>query len=162
MIISNKKSNAVKTFKKLFNSNVIFVLVAITVIATTSIVGVVYATQTIGEDLIVNGNVGIGVESPSAKLEVNGQSILGTRGGGNHLIINDIQGAKWALGTGNYGLSFSKQANDGSSYEKKVYFSSQGNVGIGTTKPQEALDVKGNFKLTGNILSDGEICIGKC
>ena len=37
-----------------------------------------------------------------------------------------------------------------------------GNVGIGTTGPTEQLDVGGNIKLSGNILSDGDICIGTC
>ena len=36
-----------------------------------------------------------------------------------------------------------------------------GNVGIGTS-PTEALDVAGNIRLTGNILSPGDICIGAC
>jgi len=45
------------------------------------------------------------------------------------------------------------------------YFSiltSNGNVGIGDTTPQEKLDVKGNIRLTGNIVSPNDICIGKC
>jgi hypothetical protein len=36
------------------------------------------------------------------------------------------------------------------------------NVGIGTTTPSQALDVQGNIHLTGNIVSDGDICIGTC
>ena len=35
-----------------------------------------------------------------------------------------------------------------------------GNVGIGTRTPSEILEVNGNIKLSGNITSDGEICIG--
>ncbi|MDO8620284.1 MAG: hypothetical protein Q7R64_02970 [bacterium] len=37
-----------------------------------------------------------------------------------------------------------------------------GKVGIGTTTPTEALDVAGNIKLTGSLVSDGDICIGVC
>lgn len=37
-----------------------------------------------------------------------------------------------------------------------------GNVGIGTTSPTEKLQVNGNIKLSGSILSDGDICIGNC
>jgi len=37
---------------------------------------------------------------------------------------------------------------------------SNGNVGVGTSVPAEKLHVNGNLKLNGNIVSDGEICIG--
>ena len=40
--------------------------------------------------------------------------------------------------------------------------SSNGNVGIGTTTPTEALHVAGNIRLTGNVVSTGDICIGTC
>jgi len=36
-----------------------------------------------------------------------------------------------------------------------------GNVGIGTS-PSEKLDVDGNIRLTGNIVSPNDICIGNC
>ena len=39
---------------------------------------------------------------------------------------------------------------------------STGNVGIGLQNPSEQLDVNGNIKLSGNILSNGDICIGTC
>ena len=35
-------------------------------------------------------------------------------------------------------------------------------VGVGTKTPTEKLEVAGNIKLSGNILSDGDICIGNC
>ncbi|WP_205097947.1 hypothetical protein [Candidatus Nitrosotenuis uzonensis] len=38
----------------------------------------------------------------------------------------------------------------------------EGKVGIGNTAPTQALDVTGNIKLTGNIVSNGDICIGNC
>jgi hypothetical protein len=37
-----------------------------------------------------------------------------------------------------------------------------GNVGIGHSSPTEKLDVNGNIKLSGNIKSNGDICIGAC
>ena len=37
-----------------------------------------------------------------------------------------------------------------------------GNVGIGTTTPSQKLEIEGNLKLSGNILSDGDICLGSC
>jgi hypothetical protein len=37
-----------------------------------------------------------------------------------------------------------------------------GNVAIGHANPTEELDVNGDIKLSGNILSNGDICIGTC
>lgn len=37
-----------------------------------------------------------------------------------------------------------------------------GYVGLGTTAPSERLQVEGNIKLSGNLVSDGDICIGQC
>ena len=37
-----------------------------------------------------------------------------------------------------------------------------GFVGIGTTNPIALLDVEGNIRLTGNIVSPNDICIGNC
>ncbi len=41
-----------------------------------------------------------------------------------------------------------------------MYSNNSGNVGIGTQTPDEKLEVAGNIKLNGNIVSDGDICIG--
>jgi hypothetical protein len=45
---------------------------------------------------------------------------------------------------------------------ERVRIDSVGNVGIGTTTPSEKLTVSGNIKLSGNLTSDGDICIGMC
>jgi len=37
-----------------------------------------------------------------------------------------------------------------------------GNIGIGTINPTELLDVNGNLRVRGNIVSTGDICIGNC
>jgi len=39
---------------------------------------------------------------------------------------------------------------------------SDGNVGIGKQNPIEQLDVNGNIRLNGNIVSPNDICIGNC
>jgi len=39
---------------------------------------------------------------------------------------------------------------------------SDGNVGFGTSTPDEKVVIVGNVKINGNILSDGDICIGNC
>lgn len=43
-----------------------------------------------------------------------------------------------------------------------VTASANGNFGIGTTSPVQKLDVIGNIRLTGNIVSPNDICIGTC
>jgi len=59
-----------------------------------------------------------------------------------------------------------QQSSDGLSFVKvgtgEVMRLVGSNVGIGTASPQEKLDVNGNIKLSGNIVSDGDICIGAC
>jgi len=44
----------------------------------------------------------------------------------------------------------------------RLSVTSNGNVGIGTATPTEKLDVIGNIRLTGNIVSPNDICIGNC
>jgi len=43
-----------------------------------------------------------------------------------------------------------------------LYMDDSGNVGIGTNSPLERLDVNGNLRLTGDIVSPNDICIGSC
>ena len=43
-----------------------------------------------------------------------------------------------------------------------IYFDGGGNVGIGTATPTEKLEVIGNIRLSGSIVSSGDICIGNC
>ena len=42
----------------------------------------------------------------------------------------------------------------------RLFVGGSGNVGVGTASPSERLEVNGNIRLNGDILSDGEICIG--
>jgi len=41
-------------------------------------------------------------------------------------------------------------------------WSANGKVGIDTKSPSEKFEVNGNIKVNGNIVSDDDICIGKC
>lgn len=50
----------------------------------------------------------------------------------------------------------------GTSVGVRMLIDTGGNVGIGNTAPTEKLEVQGNLKLSGSILSDGDICIGHC
>lgn len=133
------------------------------------------------------GNVGIGMTSPEAKLQVGGTVRLydsssaygiyfepaGAENVGIHKLSNE--GAPWGgsftsfddftpttadlLLFGHEGISLgTRQSED----ILGMRVTSSGNVGIGTTAPAEKLEVAGNIKLSGNIKSDGDICIGQC
>lgn len=43
-----------------------------------------------------------------------------------------------------------------------MYLDDSGNVGFGTSTPSSKLDVAGDIRLTGNIVSPNDICIGNC
>jgi len=76
-------------------------------------------------------------------------SQLGT--GGSEFFIE--QGGGIQLGAG--GSKIVNIRPDG-----RVLFSDAGNVGIGVNAPSEALEIDGNLKLSGNIVSDGNLCLG--
>jgi len=44
----------------------------------------------------------------------------------------------------------------------RMSITNTGNIGIGTVNPTELLDVNGNLRVRGNIVSTGDICIGNC
>ncbi|MBI2548296.1 hypothetical protein HYW21_03015 [Candidatus Woesearchaeota archaeon] len=111
-----------------------------------------------------NGNIGLGTTSPGARLQVAGSVIfsgLSVEGSGNH-------GAELRSSDG--GSSYLDFANDGAvDYDARLRLASDdalvlegGNLGLGNVNPSERLEVTGNIKLSGNILSDGDICIGNC
>ncbi len=129
-------------------------------------------------NLIMNlntGNIGIGAINPNEKLELKGKMYLnsgtsddaiywsqhymtmGTRPG---IYAHNV--LKLKPGGSSSGFLHSKLemyvSNSESSHENKVRihtsgdtFFNGGNVGIGTSSPQDKLDVNGNVKINGNI-----------
>lgn len=111
------------------------------------------------------GNFGVG-RSPSSgvKLDILGDGV----GTGIRYLRTDAKDARiqvgdptqtWSMAVGWAG------AGDFSIIEEQVagnrlYIQRGGNVGISTSNPTERLEVNGNIKLNGNIVSDGDICIG--
>jgi hypothetical protein len=104
-----------------------------------------------------NGNVGIGTTSPDQKLEVEGNIRLGTGGtiygdtNNPSLTLNNSNGTFLRYTTSHYigvGAGVIRLVTGGSD---RLYISSSGNVGIGTTSPSAKLHVDGDAIITGKV-----------
>jgi hypothetical protein len=104
-----------------------------------------------------NGNVGIGVNEPTARLEVSsGSSILAkfTHLGSGSI---EISGTSIRNATDNKSLTLTTRNNSSGTNQYQLHLSPNGNVGIGIDSPTGKLQVNnGTFKISGTRNSDGE------
>lgn len=117
-----------------------------------------------------DGNVGVGIADPSAKLHVVGGNDI-TLSGGGYITAGELSGKNisfdnneiMARDNGQVATLY-MQVDGGNimfhsalSDDKRVIINTNGNLGMGTTTPTEKIDVVGKIKATALVLPDGEI-----
>ena len=114
------------------------------------------------DGMIIEGNVGIGTTSPSAKLDVYkdftgvldgnyAARIYGTDSASDGSTIGETGIRICQKGGGSLINNSTKALDVYSNGTSKMVVTGAGNVGIGTTSPGHKLDVNGNVKVSGNL-----------
>jgi hypothetical protein len=133
---------------------------------TTNYVPKFTASGTIGNSLIYdNGtSIGIGISTPNNKLEVVGTIMSSLEAShtiswvASSIFLDQPNSAASRIAfiganTSTYGeLDFVQASSNGSLYRSAIKINSSGNVGIGTTSPEQKLHVVGNGLVEGVIL----------
>lgn len=94
------------------------------------------------------GNIGIGTLEPSAKLDVRGQAKIGD--GSSTLWLGADVNQPWIGGIQGQGLRI---IADG---VEKMRVTATGQIGIGTSTPQEKLEVLGRIRLSDDLIQGGD------
>jgi len=68
---------------------------------------------------------------------------------------------RWVISANN-GFDVVYRAQDLGILTDLMTLKKDGKIGFGTSAPSEKVEIVGNVKINGNILSDGDICIGNC
>jgi hypothetical protein len=117
-----------------------------------------------------NGNVGIGTTSPAYTLDMAGHARVqgpdGFNSAGETAIIYYGDGNHYVKGTyaGGLNLNSANTASDPITFSfsgsEKVRITNTGNVGIGTSSPNEQLEITGNLRLPATTATTGIIRAG--